>query len=217
MQTLTRSNLDIGIVDKAGTVLVDKHCTVSNNGRVLYKVTRPSIDRDTFPNIGGFIPQQEESFVMTSEQALSVSKAIPKAKKAMDVLKQAVVSQNGKVEVATTDLNNNSIVRVETTGETYPRYQGVIPESKDCNIKIGINPALLEQACKLAKEFQQQRDNDQDIGALMTMEFSYSKNNIPGAIKLSARNVATRQNFTAVVMPMNMEGNEEKNARTNNC
>ena len=214
MYTLTKSNLDIAVISKKqnpACLFVDRHCTVVNDGRVLVRVTRPDIDPDTYPNIDGIKvsgsmkdqadiePVENDSFILDSAEAIKIGKKIPGKKTINPVLQQAIVSQNGKIQIASTDLNGQDVTTVNPLGGIYPKYQEVIPPENNTKMRIGFDPAYMETICKLAKDFQNQQ-NASDNYRLMYMDIGG-----PGsAIKLHTRNIETKQEFLAVLMPMNI-------------
>lgn len=205
MKMLNKSNLNVAEVSKKDTsgLFVDNNCTVATNGKILIRVTRPDVDSNEYPKIDGIEPQQTESFVMSSKQALDIAKTIPTKKTLSPILKNAVVAQNGILKIASTDLNNNNIANVEPLQTRYPDYKQVIPSSNNTKFEFCVNPALLEIICKQARMFQEQGDN-QDYRMLIEL-------GEPGqAAKISTRNIETRQEFLAVIMPMMPQTDEER-------
>lgn len=133
METLNKSNLDIAIIAKGERVpgiLVTKDRTVVNDSRRLVEVTRPKFNAEDFPKVPGFEQKQENDFILPITEALQVSRQIPKAKKDLSILKNAIIEQNNRVRIATTDLSSASIVDVNPIEGKYPEYQEVIPQGK---------------------------------------------------------------------------------------
>ncbi len=197
MRTLTRSNLDIAVISKKeanATLLINKHCTVANNGRMLVEITRPEVDQDNYPGIDGIVPHEESDFMVRSDEAIKASKKIPK-KNINPVLNQAIVNQNGKIKIASTDLRSENVSVLNVVEGNYPAYREAIPPSTDDSLKITVNPEYLETICKLAKEFKNHL-NTSGEPPFMSMEF------VDRRIKITARNIESRQEFLAVLMPL---------------
>jgi len=209
MHTLTKSNLDIGTVnikENCRELLVEQHATIAHNGHCLYRVTRPEVDSELFPNINGFQQIETEPFILDSKQAIEIGKSIPKNRE-HSICNQAVVSQNGTTKIATTNLDSSNVVIANTKDYRYPNYNEVIPKNKDSNLKIALNVIQLEQICKLAKEFLKDEDKDESKDKRVILEIEAKDI----AVKISTRSITRKQEFLAVLMPMTIEENDVKN------
>lgn len=200
---LNKSNLEIAVIaekSKYGEsgILVNKGCTVVNDGRRLIEVTRPkAFNPEEFPKIPNFTVKENHSFIMPAKEALKVASQIPRGKKYIPLLKNAVIEQNSRVRIASTNLESASIIDVNPIEGKYPNYKEVIPQGKFKH-RIGVNPRYLMEICQLADKFQNEVDKR------MILEF-----NDDGGIKLTTTNEDTEQEFTAVLMPMSLEESKE--------
>lgn len=201
---LNKHNLDIAVIagkSKWGDngLFVAKDRTVANDGRRLVEITRPTkldgeeFNPDDFPVIPNFEPKQDHDFIIPTMEALKVAKQIPKGKRTKAILKNAVIEQNGRVRIASTDLGSAIITDINPIEGKYPEYQQVIPQGK-LKHRVGVNPKYLMEICQLADKFQS------EYYKIMVLEF-----NDNGGIKLTTKNDDTGQEFTAIVMPMSLK------------
>ncbi|MCP4475415.1 MAG: hypothetical protein GY821_12785 [Gammaproteobacteria bacterium] len=203
MKTLTKSNLTIASVNKKDNthhqLLVTKDYTLAASRCLLYKVSRP--ETGIFPAIKGFDPKENSSFLIESKRALEIAKKIPNDPNPH--LRQAAIEQDVTLQIAriaTTNLEDASICTALMEKDDTYHYEESIKTMvpREPNIKIEINPALLEDVCKKAQEFLKQSGSECSVGDSVFLEITDDKT----MIKISARNAETRQNFTALLMPI---------------
>ncbi len=187
---VNKSNLAIGIVNsKQGgryvinSMLIDKDCTVVNNGVVLVKVSKA---------------KSNSRYIVKSKHAVSISKRI--GGKADSVVVKKVRNKNMvKVDVDS-DMNESFVLN--NYHIKYPNYNELIENStKPENLKFSVdfNPGYMEQVCKLAKEFM---FDDNGGHARVTLEY-YREDK---ALVLKCTNAETGQEFTALIMGLKREG-----------
>jgi DNA polymerase III sliding clamp (beta) subunit (PCNA family) len=205
---LSKSNLEIAkIVSKGEGVLITQDRTVANDGRRLIEITRPKCYKEaeflkidgfqaSYIDMGGETRTCHPDFIMTKEDALDINKKLKKSAK-LPILENAVVSHNGATHIATAEPSSfsTSVQKINPLEGKYPKYQEVIPDSADTTLKIGLNPKLLSEICNIADKFQ-----DDSYKALI-FEFSGPDR----AVKMTTKNPETDQEFTAVLMPMNID------------
>ena len=130
------------------------------NGHWLIQIKAETSPVDEFPSTDGTpsgLPPMEP-FIMPTEMADDIRKAIPKGRNTMPILSNALLdtahtNANESIRCVTTDLSNTREFRAEKIEGEYPATAQVIPNLEDRKPDFTISLLYLEKAIKAAKEF----------------------------------------------------------------
>jgi hypothetical protein len=154
---LNRHNLDIAsLCSKEESryslcgILVTKERTCVTDGHLLVTVTTPDIPPDNIPIIEGINPSEDPiPFIMPADQALSISKAIPK-RSLIPVITNAFVEsgEGDSAKVAVTDLESPRIFNCKKIPGIFPKFDQVIPSPDSAEIAIAVDANLMINVLK---------------------------------------------------------------------
>jgi hypothetical protein len=172
---------------------VTKERTAVTNGHYLVTVTLPGMADADFPAIEGFTPSNGATpeFLLNRETALEVAKAIPN-KITIPVLRHASVGvSDDAVSLAVTNIDSPKVFRSRKEEGQFPNIDVVIPDSKDTTLTIAFSAEYLMKLCKSALAVCDDRN------ATIKLEFRDPAH----AVKMTAHNSDTGQDWMAVLMP----------------
>lgn len=206
---LTRANLDIAKLAAKedsrymlrGIRVTPEHTEVTD-GHCLMRVATPKMSVKDFPVIEGASAgtDQFEPFQIFSEDALAVSKAIPR-KATFPVLQHAAVGKasdaNGHAELQVTDLQCPRVFQARKMEGPWPDTDRVIPEKGKAKLSIGLNADLL---VKILQQFIAQHRAEGTSRGKLPFAVQLSFTDAENAVRIDS--VGLPQESVAVLMPM---------------
>lgn len=169
--------------------------TCATDGKALVIVGTPDMPEDQFPETEGITPVHDfKPFIISSESALEVGKAIPKTN--IPIINFAVVSAatdiNGSAVLATNDLKNPKVFTPKKIEGTFPNYRVCVPDADKAKLKIGFDLTLL------ARTLTQLEKIANETSSIKSAVFSFTDATSPLRIDCQTEQ---GQHITAVVMP----------------
>ena len=136
--------------------------TVATDGHILVKYTpRSQPDTADYPTVEGCDPAKPGAlvpFILPSDAAKDIYKAVPKGRKAsLPILTDFVAidveqtNANGCAVLGVTDLESPRVFRPMKIEGSFPKYENVIPTADKLGPKVGLGVDLLMRICKIAK------------------------------------------------------------------
>ncbi|KKL39742.1 hypothetical protein LCGC14_2368220 [marine sediment metagenome] len=166
--------------------------TCCTDGHQLTRVTTPKMGVENFPAKDGFTPTEDfEPFLLPSEAALSVAKALPK-KSTIPVLIHAAVGEatDDDVQIAVTNLETFQLFDVRKMKGEFPsreRINSIIPDKAKATVTVRLNPEILVAILLQVRDFSR--------GEMVLRVYDAES-----AIRIDASN--DDQEFTSALMPM---------------
>ena len=163
--------------------------TVATDGRSLIRVSHPTESTLNFPKVPGFNPDGFKDTLIRRDMAAAIAKAIPRKSNIPACLHAAISTDpDGNISAAVTDLDTPQVFNAKPSTGQFPAWEKTIP-TKDPTASIRLNPVLLMTMAKAVKDF----------GVTSVVLDLYDKES---AVRFTAKNTATDQNFTGIVMPL---------------
>ena len=179
--------------------------TMCTDGHQLTRVTTPKVDVEQFPVKDGFTPTRDfEPFLLPSQAALSIARALPKRSTIPILLNAAIGKQtdvNGCAQIAVTDLDDYQIFTPRKMDGKFPDYERVIPNKADATFTIGLNPLQLLAILQQVKGFV---DTREPTMVLRLYDAS-------SAVRIDVSN--DEQEWTSVLMPMKLDAADKTTSK----
>jgi DNA polymerase III sliding clamp (beta) subunit (PCNA family) len=203
---LNRHNFNIAklVDDNASRFTLDGICVKNDRTEVatnhyLMTVSAPELDNDNFPSIPDFTPLNfHESFIISKDDALKISKAIPK-KHTMPICQNAIIgsqtAENGHAYIGINDLNSKQIFQAKKIEGRFPDTSQVIPSQGKAKLTISFDSKLM------AKLLNAMADAIDDKQPIVTFRFT----DATSQVRIDAKNKETGQEIIGVIMPCNLK------------
>jgi len=177
--------------------------SIATDGFSLIKVQIPELSLDDYPILPNEkIVKNPKSFILPIEEAIKISKNLPKKKTKLPILENAVILKQEKdfIEIGSTDLSSVNKTRSYLIEGKYPDYKQVLIK-KGKHISITLNVKFLKRIVDFLNEF-----NLSNVGPenQVKIEIPVNKNQ---PIFFYGKNKDTGQKCEAVLMPIKEEDN----------
>lgn len=173
--------------------------TVATDGHRLYTVTAEVPSDDDYPNVADVENTSEplEPFILPSETADRVRKAIPKKQRAPILeyarLDVASTNANGSARFVTTDIENAQVVEGRKIEGEFPDWRKVMPEEGKAQVTVTLNWQYLADIGKALNEFA-----PGSRGKAVKLEITDALS----PVKFTATDPDSGAEFTGIIMPM---------------